>query len=292
MRQIHESPDSFFEQEEYFEYQLQSDETLITVAEKFLDDPLDFYMLAKLNNLDYPKSIAPGKILRIPGKNTAQENKIKTPSIVPAEVQPDTGKQPEKSEEDIKIERAKVYFAEHRYREAINLLESYANKQPASKYAHLKELLAQCYLELANELITKGNLLEAQATLESSVDTLPGNQPLQSRLTLVKNQREAERLYHLGLEQSHSGDESQALETFAKALQFDPKHSQAKKQMIDLRLTVVEEYHKQAMVLYRKQELSRAIEIWDDVLRLDPGYELAKQYRARALELQRKFEQL
>ena len=91
---------------------------------------------------------------------------------------------------------------------------------------------------------------------------------------------------------SQTGKNDQALKTFVEALQLNPEHTQAKKQITDLRLTVVEDYHKQAMVLYRKQELSRAIEIWDDVLKLDPNHELARQYRAKALELKRKIEQL
>ncbi|WP_455209940.1 tetratricopeptide repeat protein [Kaarinaea lacus] len=292
MRQLHESPADFFVDDEFFEYVLGPKDTLLSVAEKFLEDPLDFYMLAKLNDIKYPGSIVPGKTLMIPGNNHIVEQSSTTPPAMnPREVQ---SKLPEpiKTEEDIQIERAKVYFAEHRYQEAIDLLKPYANKQPVSRYGPLRELLAQSYLNLTEVLIKKGKLLEAQTTLESSVDVLPGNRSLTTQLSMIRNNREAERLYHLGLEESQIGKEDQALKTFAKALQLNPMHEQAKKQITDLRLTVVEEYHKQAMVLYRKQELSRAIEIWDDVLKLDPGHELAKQYRARALELQRKIEQL
>jgi tetratricopeptide (TPR) repeat protein len=308
MRQIHESPDSFFQQDEYFEYQLRSNENLVGVAEKFLDDPLEFYMLAKLNDIDHPDAIAPGKVLMIPGnKDLLEESQIEPEPVAPVEVQakatkPSSSKPassatppaspPVKSEEDIKIERAQVYYAESRYREAINLLLPYAHKKPASEYAHVKELLAQCYLDLANDFAKKGDLLQAQTTLETSVDALPGYKPLNTQLAIVKNQREAERLYRLGLQESQSGKENQALITFAKALRLNPEHDKAKKQMIDLRLTVVEEYHKQAMVLYRKQELAKAIEIWKHVLSLDPDYDLAKRYLLRAQELQRKIEQL
>jgi tetratricopeptide (TPR) repeat protein len=310
MRQIHESPDSFFEQDEYFEYQLKSNETLVGIAEKFLDDPLEFYMLAKLNDIDHPDAIVPGKVLMIPGnQDLAEESQLEPEPVAPVEVQAKTAtpssstsmpasttkpptSPPVKNEEDIKIERAQVYYAESRYREAINLLLPYADNKPASKYAHVKELLAQCYLELANNFAQKGDLLQAQTTLETSVHALPGNKPLHSRLAIVKNQREAERLYRLGLQESKSGKENQALLTFAKALRLNPEHQKAKKQMIDLRLTVVEEYHKQAMVLYRKQELAKAIDIWKHVLSLDPDYELAKRYLLRAQELQRKIEQL
>ena len=293
MQQLHETPADFFEEQEYFEYVLGPNETLFTVAEKFLEDPLEFYMLAKLNNIKYPNSMVPGKMLIVPGANRSatKEDSVSIPQPSPMQVQTRSA-EPVNSEEDIQIERAKVYFAEHRYREAIELLKLHANKEPASKYIPVRELLAQCYIDLTDSLIIKGNLLEAQTTLESSVETLPGNMPLKTKLAMVRNNREAERLYRLGLQESENGKGDQAIKSFAKALQLNPSHEQAKKQIRDLRLTVVEEYHKRAMVLYRKQELNGAIEIWDDVLQLDPNHELAKQYRNRALELKRKIEQL
>jgi tetratricopeptide (TPR) repeat protein len=294
MQQLHESPEDFFTEEEMFEYVLKPNESLFSVAEKFLEDPLDFYMLAKLNDIKYPNSLVSGKRLMIPGENRLEQDSDSKPPLPQADSHeaPHTDPESVKNEDDIKIERAKVYFAEHRYQEAIDLLTPYANKIPVSKYAPLRELLAQSYQALVTGMIKKGDLLEAQATLESSVEALPGNKPLKEQLAQVRNARESERLYRLGVQESQTGKQDQAIKTFAKALQLNPEHKQAKKQITDLRLTVVESYHKQAMVLYRKQELSNAIEIWDMVLQLDPDYELAKQYRARALELKRKIEQL
>ncbi len=292
MRQLHESPADFFVEEDHFDYVVRLNETLFSVAEKFLEDPLDFYMLAKLNDIKYPNSLVSGKILTIPGVNRLNVDKASKPPPVASLEASHTMQAPVKNEDDIKIERAKVYFAEHRYQEVVDLLTPYADKKSASKYAPLRDLLAQSYLELANDKIKKGDLLEAQAILETSMEALPGNKPLKSQLTQVRNTRESERLYRLGVQESQTGKQDQALKSFAKALQFNPANEQAKKQITDLRLTVVEKYHKQAMVLYRKQELSKAIEIWDNILQIDPDYELAKQYRSRALELKRKIEQL
>jgi tetratricopeptide (TPR) repeat protein len=295
MQQLHESPTDFFTEEQTFEYVLKPNETLFSVAEKFLEDPLDFYMLAKLNDIKYPNSLVSGKRLIIPGENLLLEQDSDEQSLIPqadSQEAPHADTESVKNEDDIKIERAKVYFTEHRYQEAIELLTPYANKKPVSKFAPLRELLAKSYEALVTGMIKKGNLLDAQAALESSVEALPGNKPLKEQLTNVRNARESERLYRLGVQESQTGKQDQAIKTFAKALQLNPEHEQAKKQIIDLRLTVVENYHKQAMVLYRKQELSKAIEIWDMVLQLDPDYGLAKQYRARALELKRKIEQL
>jgi tetratricopeptide (TPR) repeat protein len=295
MRQFHESPEDFFAIDESFDYVVGPNETLLSVAEKFLDDPLDFYMLAKLNDIKYPDSLVAGKTLKIPGESpVAQDGGTRSPSVEPLEVQNTAPAAivKEKDSQTLQIERAKVYLAEHRYKEAIALLKPHANKEPARQYTQSRELLSLCYLDLANSLVHKGDLLEAQATLESSVEALPEKKFLKTELVKVRKLREAERLYRLGLQESQTGKEVQAITTFAKALQLNPAHEQAKKQITDLRLTVVEESHKKAMVLYRKQELSRAIEMWDGILELDPSYELAKQYRAKAIELKRKIDQL
>ena len=46
------------------------------------------------------------------------------------------------------------------------------------------------------------------------------------------------------------------------------------------------------MTEYRKQNLDKAIDLWDRVLALDPNHELAKLYRARAVELKVRLEKL
>ena len=304
MQQLNESPEEIFPEDQYFEYELRPNDTLISIAERFLKDPLDFYMLAKLNDIENPSQLIPGNVLKIPGENTSAmvNNVTPSPTGLDAHKLEETPSEPsnkatpppryEKSAEEIKFERAQVYFSEKRYKEAIALLRSSAHDQSTTKSADMRELLGSCYLAYANSLVTKGDLLEAQAILESSTEDLPNNKALSTQLQTVKNNREAERLYHLGLLESQAGKQDLALETFSKAVELNPLHVQAKKQITDLRLTVIDEYYKKAMVLYRKQELSAAIEMWDEVLRLDPNHELAKQYRAKALELKRKIEQL
>jgi hypothetical protein len=46
------------------------------------------------------------------------------------------------------------------------------------------------------------------------------------------------------------------------------------------------------VVLYRDQKLDQAIALWDHVLAIDPGYERATIYRARAIELQHRLKQI
>jgi hypothetical protein len=50
--------------------------------------------------------------------------------------------------------------------------------------------------------------------------------------------------------------------------------------------------HREALDAYRAQDLNRAIELWDQVLIIDPDHENARLYRAQAVELQVKLRSL
>jgi Tfp pilus assembly protein PilF len=54
----------------------------------------------------------------------------------------------------------------------------------------------------------------------------------------------------------------------------------------------VQKYHEAALVAYRKQDLDNAIALWNKALAIDPNYEPALGYRARAQELQRRLNQM
>lgn len=289
MRQLNQSAGEGFPLEPYFEYRLRPNETLVSVAKKFLDDPLDFYNLAKYNNIKIPADVPAGKILKIPGtKDTASATSDAADLLEPRE----KAQEQIDSAAKIKFERAKVYYSEQRYQEAIDLLAQTMHDTQFSEMEPARELLAANYRDYADSLIKSGSLSAAQRLLEASVSALPDNNALLTKLLAVKNDNEAERLYQLGQNEIKLGKDDLALKTLSKAVQLNPHLSQAKKQIADLKLSVVESYHKKAMVLYRKQELSQAIQIWDEILQIDPDFELAKQYKAKALELKRRIEQL
>lgn len=60
----------------------------------------------------------------------------------------------------------------------------------------------------------------------------------------------------------------------------------------EARAALVADYHRQALVHFRNQRLDEALALWDRALALDPGFEPALGYRARALELKRRLEHL
>lgn len=88
------------------------------------------------------------------------------------------------------------------------------------------------------------------------------------------------------------GHQSEALARLDQALALDPQLKSNGSASTSMRSQLVAQYHQRAIVLYRDQQLDQAITLWDRVLAVDPGFEPAIAYRARALELKRRLRQL
>jgi tetratricopeptide (TPR) repeat protein len=101
----------------------------------------------------------------------------------------------------------------------------------------------------------------------------------------------ARRLQDESLALLHKGQRSQALERMDQALDADPQLAPANADAQSLRKQLVSVYHQRAIVLYRDQQLDQAISLWDRVLAIQPDFEPATVYRARALELKQRLKQ-
>lgn len=87
------------------------------------------------------------------------------------------------------------------------------------------------------------------------------------------------------------GQRQQALARLDEALTIDPRLPPGGAAAASLRKDLLAGCHQRAIVLYRDQQLDPAIALWDHVLAIDPGYEPATVYRARALELKQRLKQ-
>lgn len=102
----------------------------------------------------------------------------------------------------------------------------------------------------------------------------------------------SQRLQRESLSLLASGRDADALARLDRALADDPGLASDEGAAAPLRQQLVASCHERAIVLYRDQKLAPAIALWDRVLTIEPGYEPAIAYRARALELQRRLKQL
>jgi hypothetical protein len=118
----------------------------------------------------------------------------------------------------------------------------------------------------------------------SSVDTTP--RPGES------DHERAERLQQEGLDLLAASDEEAALARFRAALALEPGIQPAASRAPELRDRLVSRYHERAILRYRNQDLDGAIALWDRVIAIDPDFEPARSYRARARELKRRLDSL
>ncbi|MFC5581037.1 LysM peptidoglycan-binding domain-containing protein [Rhodanobacter terrae] len=102
----------------------------------------------------------------------------------------------------------------------------------------------------------------------------------------------AQRLQRESLSLLDQGRNDQALARLGEALSIDPKLKPVGPQALALREQLLASYHERAIVLYRDQQLDPAITLWNRILAIDPNYEPAVIYRARALELKHRLKQI
>ena len=102
----------------------------------------------------------------------------------------------------------------------------------------------------------------------------------------------AEVLQRRGLALIEQGEREEALRQLEAALARDPSLEPAATRAPQLRDSLVDDYHQQAILRYRNQRLDEAIALWNRVLAIDPAFEPARSYRARARELQRRLKNL
>lgn len=201
-----------------------------------------------------------------------------------------TAQVPPPNVDDIKFNLAQRYFRSGKYQNSIDIMESMG--KTGLQKDKMRDLLVMSYTKYARKLEKKAELLEAQTILEKALGMEPNNKLIIEQLTGVKNIRESNRLYEIALESYNAGKRDVAFKSFRHILSLNPNHATAKKYYDRLKLSVVDGFHKKALQFYRHQQLSQAIEEWDQLLEVDPANDLAKLYRSRAVELKRKFERL
>lgn len=280
LAQIQTDPAKYFSGPEAFNYTLQPGDTLTTIAQRFLDEPLKFYILARFNGINDSSRLAPGRVIKVPGRKPGG-NPVAISSEEPPKVSA------ARSAEESRTQLARRLYDAGKYQQAI---EALAGSGAGNNEA--RDLLSLAYSKYAEELAQNENLIDAQSVLENAVALQPGNDKLRKQLKQVQKQREVERLYKSGTDAMVAGDNDKALETFNAVLKLDPKHEPTKQHIASINAFVVETMHKDAMVEYGKQNLDQAITLWDRVLAISPNHANAKLYRARAMDLKSRLQKM
>jgi len=128
--------------------------------------------------------------------------------------------------------------------------------------------------------------LGTTSTSEASSDDAPAAAPADASAAAKARRLQGESVALL-----HKGQQAQALTRMDEALDADPQLPPSGADAQALRKQLVAVYHQRAIVLYRDQQLDQAIALWNRVLAIEPDFEPATAYRARALELKQRLKQ-
>lgn len=313
---------------EHFLYVMRAGDSLSTVAKEYLGDALSFYLLARYNGIENPSLIKAGRRIKIPGtrpagaaQRTATESQgAAQPRVVPEATPAATGDvaattmaaappvteaaaavevpsqpetppaEPKRGRHEALYEDAERLSAKGNVKRAINLLEEGLIEAPGNE--KISQALVAGYMNYATDLATRGKYPDARRALRRAQDLDPGNQALSGQLANIDRQEDAERFYLMGVRSLDDGDKLQAYAAFVKAVEMSPQHARAQRQAKSLRPTVAQIYHRRAMEAFRRQDLDQALQIWDKVLQIEPNHGPATLYRAQALDLNKRLQDL
>ncbi len=267
LRQI-ETPPAEYLGEDSFEYEVQPGESLSVLAQRFLGNYRLFYILARYNDIDKPSLVPAGQVLRIPSDYW-------------------DGPTPSREPLDREI-RAREYLADGRPREALAM---YEDAEPDSLGRDELALLGTAHQRWIEHALKRGAVDDARQRLDAARSQAPGNDSWEDWLGDLASRTTAEAAYRDGLSLRDS-DPVAAAQALKRALEANPGDSRARNMLSDLRRQTVPELHREVVILYRNQELERAISLWEQVLTIDPEFQPAQGYLARAEELRRRLEDL
>lgn len=253
-------------------------ESLSVIAARELGDGMQFFALARYNEIAVPRRVSPGAELRIPQSLKAEpvlpvEEAVVEPVQQPGEGLARTGQQ---------------LVASGRYQQAISLLSAAA--RGASLDASGQSVLAAAAVGRARELAEQD---EHESGLEL-LDRVSGwlDEPAMAELEPGRTRLQAQARYRQAMSDRRAGRGEAALAALEEAVELEPGFVSAREQADQLRGLLVMQYHEQALVHYRDQELAEAIALWERVLELDEDFEPAQVYLPRARALQSRLREL
>ncbi|MEJ2620330.1 MAG: tetratricopeptide repeat protein [Candidatus Thiodiazotropha sp.] len=221
-------------------------------------------------------------------ESEVQIQPVEAPVEVPEEAET-TAAESTPSHEEV-LRSARQLYADNDLPAAIYLLESETNNY--SETTEIPTQLASYYREYANQLINKDRLEDARVTLEKLIILDASDNNAINQLIYVEDKIEARKLLQKGQNEEREGEHQAAYRTYGQVLTYDPDNLTAKTSQVRVRNLITDSYHRQAMQLFRRQELDKAIEFWNKILELDPNHTLAPGYKARALEMKQQLQRI
>ena len=265
LRQLHEEPESLLGNK-FMQVVVEPGDTLSEIAERHAGDGMLFVALARLNNIEQPRLLRPGAVLRVP---------VTVESPV------------EEGESAVSV--AESLLAEGDPEQAISLMMSITRDGELDERE--QSLLARSAVDVTGRHLAEGRIDQAGATL----DRLESWQASLAEDAAFARQRDRIDA-HIALgeagQAAAANDRQAEREWLLRALELDPDLAVAASALEASTLVLVDRYHELALKAWRAHEVGDAVAYWERVLEFDPDFEPAQVYLERAREVQRRLEEL
>lgn len=268
----------------HFLYTVQPSDTLSKIAQRFLGDLYQFYILARYNNIQNPSQLEVGTVIKVPGNAPAPAPVSPVPPSPPESPPPVS-----KSKADPKtLAEARRLTQRGAYSQAIELLQRRLQEVPDDQ--PVEDVLVSAHFGYAKQLRVQGKADEARQQLQQILILQPDNTKANAQLREMEGDPQLKDPYQRGLQALQRGEQEKAYAAFTETLKINPHHAQAAQKAEEVKHDLIQRYHKSAMAAFHRQDLDSAIKEWDKVLVLDPGNESARLNRARAVELRKRIQ--
>lgn len=258
--------------DKHFNHTVQEGESLSGIAKEFMNDALKFHILAKYNDIDNPSRVTVGQVLRIPGA---------APKVAVAKPKP------AESPVEVAYRKATKDFSKQRYKKVVAELERVLEENVEGDFdpTKVKALLISAYVKQAERFRDNGENKSAGEYLDKAADLDADNASVLTAQKQLERDVEAEAVFNDGINAMKSNDAIAAYDAFRKALKLNAQHIEAKVWLDKVKPDVVDVIYKRALQAQRRQELDKAIALWDQVLEITPDNENARLYKIKAVEL-------
>jgi tetratricopeptide (TPR) repeat protein len=264
--------------EEFVEISLDEGTSLSSIAKQYLGNPLQFYGLARYNNIKEPGKTVVGQVIKVP---LTEQVKAKLASLAAdVEATPDSGIGDTTGDAVDKLEQAEPLLTD-----SITTIES--PEYTIGGLELVSVLLADNDYEGAvleferrddNESLDNDTLGRLASAYIASGDHLTKTHPKVA----------SDRYFNAGKLMLTLGQKQSALNALADSVGIDNKNGDAQALLSSVKTDLTDAYHREASQAFRRQELDIAIELWEKVITIDPDHAHAGNNLMQAQELKEK----
>lgn len=286
LRQLEQAPEQLLPGP-YREIELQPGESLSEVAHRELGNPLYFVALARLNQIEVPRSVTAGMSLRVPVRDQRSTETNASPAIASEAPVADSARPADEApsaDQDV-LWMAEYLVASGDTPQALRVLtqalrDGNGSPEVEARYLELGEQLVDD--ALANEQPERAlRWLDQAAELVREPHVQEQLRNRARELRAAGRVAEARRL-------ASEGDLEGAWAAAQAALELAPNDPSVIGLERELKERWTQNLHEQALLAWRDRDVDQAIRLWQALLARAPDFRPAAVYLFRAMELRRR----